>query len=192
MGNRLKIYRTIEGVYKEFRPIGYCHLRQHKGYIDAEIENKHHCIQKKCLFLEKCKSRNEEENIRREKLLQEFRKNVKELFDLKQLTSKECYRLLESKSDLYAQRFLNNLKKGIVYTGLLNYDSEDNWDNDYYDVRVERNKVTIGDILANENKKLEIKDESKLLSKCSGFIKDKVLNVIRKLATSVLGKEMTK
>ena len=61
MGNRLKIYRTIEGTYKEFRPIGYCHLRQHKGYIDVEIENKHHCIQKKCLFLEKCKSRNEEE-----------------------------------------------------------------------------------------------------------------------------------
>ena len=93
---------------------------------------------------------------------------------------------------MYAQRFLNNLKKGIVYTGLPNYDSEDNWDNDYYDVRVEKNKVTIGEILANANKKLEVKDESKLLSKCLGFIKDKVLNVIRKLATSVLGKAMAK
>ena len=128
MGNRLKKYKTIEGNYKEFRPLGYCHLRKHQGFIDEDINNRHHCIQKKCMFFELSTSRSENENLRREKLMETFRCKVKELFDTKDITNKEYYKLLECKSTLYAQKFLNNLKRGYVYTGIQENDDELSWD----------------------------------------------------------------
>lgn len=72
---------------------------------------------KKCLYFEKCKSRSESENKRREELLNQFSCKVKELYGEHKISCKEYYKLLESKSDLYAQKFLNNLKRGFVYTG---------------------------------------------------------------------------
>ena len=161
MGNRLKKYKTIEGNYKEFRPLGYCHLRKHQGFIDEDINNRHHCIQKKCLFFEQSASRSDNENLRREKLMETFVNNVKELFEAKELTNKEYYKLMECKSTLYAQKFLNNLKRGYLFTGIQENDDEINWDDEYYDIRVEKSKNTIGDMLSYENKSYLFEKNSK-------------------------------
>ena len=45
----------IDHVWRNQRPLGYCHCRIHKGYLNKNLMKKHACLSKGCVFLEKYK-----------------------------------------------------------------------------------------------------------------------------------------
>ena len=43
----------IDHAWRNKKPLGYCHCRLHKGYLDCKLLKKHECLNKQCTFLEK-------------------------------------------------------------------------------------------------------------------------------------------
>lgn len=89
------------------RLIGYCHIRNHPGYLTAQLLREHECLRKKCPFLERFetadfwKARQVSKQCKKKRLLSENMKNetLNELIEL-------------------AQQFANNLEYPIVITSI--------------------------------------------------------------------------
>jgi hypothetical protein len=68
----------IDGADRRSPPIGYCHNRIHKGYLDIGLLKKHGCLRKQCTFLQRFESnpfwmkREELRQKKREKKSREF------------------------------------------------------------------------------------------------------------------------
>lgn len=87
--------------------VGYCHCLEHTGYITVNILEKHDCINKKCLRLEKFENYPFWENRKRQQLAKENRK--REI----RIEAKEKVRLLKEIKE-EACRWVEQLKYPIL------------------------------------------------------------------------------
>ena len=68
----------IDHVWRNKKPIGYCHCRIHKGYLDCKLLKKHQCLNKQCTFLERYEHPFWEERLKKKNAKQIYRQEFKE------------------------------------------------------------------------------------------------------------------